>query len=239
MIKYTLLVAGSLCIGNIAAHADPLVPHHSAADHQEEVGLGIGALIGGLVAGPPGAIIGAAGGAWLGKREEQDAVKLSTLEQRLLEKRAELAAVQDEFRALRDRQARQLQQVSLQKPHGALQDLSAGIALTVFFRTNSTLIEPEFLPDLDRLAHLVRDVPGIQVELEAHADRRGRQQHNQRLSEQRARAVGQKLLAAGLDASRIRSQALGEAQARAATGDEEGYVFDRRVTIRLSLDTET
>ena len=80
MIKYTLLILSSLCIFNIAVHANPLTSRNTAANHKEEAGLGMGAIIGGLIAGPPGAIIGAAGGAWLGNKKKREDIKLSDLE---------------------------------------------------------------------------------------------------------------------------------------------------------------
>ena len=60
MIKYLVIGTIFLCLFNITAHAGPVT--HKTKPHKDVIGLGVGAIIGGLIAGPPGAIIGAAGG---------------------------------------------------------------------------------------------------------------------------------------------------------------------------------
>jgi len=69
---HTLLFISLLGIQSIAnaddyQHTSPDIQHASSTI--ENTGFGIGALIGGLLAGPPGAIIGAAGGSWFASRE--------------------------------------------------------------------------------------------------------------------------------------------------------------------------
>ena len=39
--------------------------------------------------------------------------------------------------------------------------------------------------------------------------------------------------------ARIHAHAYGESEALSALGDDEGYVFDRRVNIHVTLHTET
>ena len=238
MIKYTLLILSSLCIFNIAVHANPLTTRNTAANHKEEAGLGIGAIIGALIAGPPGAIIGAAGGAWLGNKKKREDIKLSELEQGLIEKQGELVALQGEFQQLQGAFGQQLHKVKMEKHLGAMEQLSQGVSLTIYFRTNSAEIDAEIIPRIKKLANFIKDFPEIQVQLDAHADRRGHHNYNKTLSEKRARGVSRELIGAGLDITRIHSHAYGESEALSALGDDEGYVFDRRVNIHLTLDTE-
>jgi len=209
-----------------------------AANHQEEAGLGIGAIIGGLVAGPPGAIIGAAGGAWLGNREKQEDSKLSELEQGLIDKQSELAYLQKKLQQLQNSFGEQLHKVKVEKRLGVLEDLSRGVSLTIYFRTNSAEVDAEIMPRIKKLAHFIKEFPEIQLQLEAHADRRGHSSYNKMLSKQRAMVISQELIRAGVDAARIHTHAYGESEARSAIGDVEGYVFDRRVNIHLTLNTE-
>ncbi len=238
MIKYALVILGSLCIFNIAVHANPFTSRNTAANHKEEAGLGMGAIIGGLIAGPPGAIIGAAGGAWLGNKEKREDSKLSRLEQGLIEKQGELVALREEFQQMQGAFGQQLHKVKMEKHLGALEQLSQGVSLTVYFRTNSAEIDAEIIPRIRKLANFIKNFPEIQVQLDAHADRRGHKNYNKMLSEKRARIISQQLIEAGLDATRIHSHAYGESEALSAIGDNEGYVFDRRVNIHLTLDTE-
>lgn len=238
MIKIALITLSSLCLFNIAVYANPLTARNTAADHKEEAGLGVGAIIGALIAGPPGAIIGAAGGAWFGNKQEQKDSKLTLLEQRLLEKQAELAYLQNDFNDLQSTLGQKLQKVKIEKRLGALEDLSRGVSLTVYFRTNSAEVDAEIVPRITKLANFVKEFPEIQLQIDAHADRRGHSNYNKQLSKQRAQVITQELIRAGLDSTRIHTHAYGESEALSAIGDEEGYVFDRRVNINLTLNTE-
>ena len=238
MLKYTLLGFLALCLFNIAAYANPETNQTSTQTPKEGIGLGIGAIIGGLIAGPPGAIIGAAGGAWFGDSEEQEDQKVSSLEKRLITKQGELAYLQNQFNDLQSEYGQQLQKVSLQRKFSTLEELSKGVSLTVYFKTNSYEIDQGVLPRIRKLANFLKTFPEIQLQLEAHADERGAESFNKQLSQQRARAVEIALISAGLPAKQIRTFAYGESRAAAAQGDHESYIFDRRVSIHLTLDTE-
>jgi outer membrane protein OmpA-like peptidoglycan-associated protein len=239
MIKLIVLTLSILCLFNIAVHANPLTDRNTAADHKEEAGLGMGAIIGGLIAGPPGAIIGAAGGAWFGNKQEKKDSKLALLEKKLLKKQTQLAYLENEFSELRSSHSKTLQKVSIEKRFPSLQDLSRAVSLTVYFRSNSAKVNAEIIPRINRLATFLKEFPEVQLQIEAHADRRGHSTYNKELSKQRAQVISHELISAGLDSSRIHAHSFGESRAISAIGDEEGYVFDRRVDIHLTLDTET
>lgn len=196
-----------------------------AAPAKENYGLGIGAVIGGLLGGPPGAVLGAAGGAWIGSREAKRDKAHTALQDELAQTRSRLAAVSGELArsqaAARDRKL-------------SLEQLQRGVSFDVYFRTDDASIEPELRRQLAGLAHTLRSYPSVAVELGGYADRRGTPAYNRRLSERRATAVRAVLMRAGIAASRIRTRAFGASRATAALGDREGYVFDRRVTLRLS-----
>lgn len=238
MIKLIVLGLVSLSLFNIAAYANPVTRKPAEPNHKEEIGFGLGALIGGLIAGPPGAVIGAAGGAFFGNKEKHDELKSAGLEQRLLEKETELAALQDQFSDLRMQYGRELQKVKLEDRTPALAKLSQGISLTIYFRTGGTALDHHAAANIGKLAAFLKDFPEIQLHLEAHADRRGSDHYNQNLSTRRARAVEQALVDAGIDGRRVHAHAYGEAKAAATDGDLEGYIFDRRVNIILTLDTQ-
>ncbi len=238
MVKITLIILSSLCLFNIAVHANPLTTRNTAANHKEETGLGMGAIIGAFIAGPPGAIIGAVGGALLGHKEEQEDIKLAGLEQSLKEKRGELAYLQNEFKTLQATFGEQLHKVNVEDRIGSLEELSRGVSLTVYFRTNSADIDAKTTTRIKKLANFINKFPEIQLQLEAHADRRGKNEYNKLLSKQRARTISQELIRSGLDPARIHSHAYGESKTLANEGDLEGYVFDRCVNIQLTLNTE-
>ena len=237
MIKYPVYGIIILCIFNVTAYAGPKTT--KTVSHKQEIGLGVGALIGGLLGGPPGAIIGAAGGIWYGDRQKKKDDAIAGLEQRLREKQTELAGLQDEFKSLEASSGMELQKVKLERQGSAMDKLSRGVTLTIFFRTNSFNVDKENALRIEHLAQYLKDFPEIQLNLEAYADRRGTENYNLQLSRQRARAVKEALIRGGLQEQRIHSQAHGETMAKAADGDFEGYVFDRRVKIHLSLESKT
>jgi outer membrane protein OmpA-like peptidoglycan-associated protein len=226
-----------LCLFNIVAHAGP--KSEASPGRKDVAGLGLGAVIGGLIAGPPGAIVGAAGGAWFTDRQNRKDEKLAGLETRLLEKQTELARLQGEFSDLEYRHGMELQKVRADQRATALEKLSNGVAFTVYFRTDSNGLDPEITHGITQLARYLQAFPEIQVRLEAHADERGTTAYNSQLSQRRADAVKQAFVAAGLPARRIRCKAFGETMATSASGDQEGYIYDRRVNIHLSLDRES
>ena len=237
MIKYLLVGISFLCLFNLAAYANP--QSEKSSGHKEELGLGLGAIIGGLIGGPPGAIIGAAGGAWYGGKQEIKDDNIVSLEKKLAEKQAELAGLQGEFAGLESRYGTELQKVKLDNRVSDLEKLIHGVSFSVYFRTNSAAIDSELLPRIQHLAGYLQSIPEIQIHLEAHADQRGTDDYNKRLSQLRADSVKQALITAGIKANRINSFAHGESMARGSAGDIEGYTFDRRVNIQLSLDEQT
>ena len=236
MIKYLSSGLLTLCLFNIAAFAGD---NAGPGKHKEEVGFGIGAIIGGLIAGPPGAIIGAASGVWFGNKEEEEDKKLAGLNARLQDKQVEFAHLQKQFADLQSAYGRQVQKVNLESRLFSLDELSRGISLAVYFRTDSAEIDPEIIPRIERLAEYLKDFPEIKLYLEAHADRRGKLDHNKALSRKRAASVEKALIETGFPENRIRTHSYGETQALAPEGDLEGYVFDRRVDIQLILKAET
>ena len=238
MIKRTLCTLLCLSLFSLTAQAGP--PHKGPArsTHKDEIGLGLGAVIGGLIAGPPGAILGAAGGAWYGERMNKKADRVADMKQELTEKQTQTAYLQQRLQSLQGQFGRELRRVKLENRKTALTDLSRGVSLTVYFRTNSAAIDPQLLPRIQRLAAFLQEFPEIQLHLDAHADVRGDAAYNKALSSRRALAVRDALVKSGIEALRIHAHPYGETGAAGAAGDAEGMMLDRRVNIILNLDTQ-
>jgi len=238
MMKRTLLGLVCLSFLSLAAYAGDTATEPAHSSHKDEIGMGVGALIGGLIAGPPGAIIGAAGGAWYGERQNRKANKIADMKADLTRKQTETAYLQNQLDSLRGQFSQQLRKVKLQEQTGALEDLSRGVSLTVYFRTDSAEIDARALPHIKQLAGFLQKFPRVQLHLEAHADRRGSEDYNRELSRRRAQAVEQALVKDGIASGRIHTQAYGEKGADSRVSDVEGMMFDRRVNIILNLDTQ-
>lgn len=109
---------------------------------------------------------------------------------------------------------------------------SLTLRLEVLFETNSAELRPESSEELDRAAALLRDVPSITGVIEGHTDSNGSAEHNQRLSQRRALAVRDYLIAQGIDGSRLSARGLGESEPVADNSTAEGRAQNRRVVLK-------
>ena len=103
----------------------------------------------------------------------------------------------------------------------------------VTFATGSYSISPAFQATLDKVAQSLRDYPNSLVDVYGHTDTVGTTASNQRLSEERARAVTNYLIGRGVASSRIRWQGFGETQLKVATNDGVNEPLNRRVEIKI------
>jgi len=86
-------------------------------------------------------------------------------------------------------------------------------------------------PVLDRIASILRANPNITITIEGHADERGGEDYNRRLSQRRADAVRAYLGAAGVETARMKTIAFGKSKPEVKGGDAETYAVNRRVVI--------
>ena len=228
-----LLLLASAFQPALAADQDSNV----AAEKSEAASIGFGALIGGLIAGPPGIVIGAAGGTLYGQHTGNRVRQIASLEQQLHDKEIDLALLQNEFTRVQAEYAGNLQKTVTENRQAVLEKLTDAVSFSVYFRTNESHVDSKLTPHIQDLVNLIRDVPDIKILLEAHADERGLPSYNLQLSRARAMSVQRELVQAGLGSNRIIQHAFGESRTRTTKGDVEGYMFDRRVDIHLTLDT--
>ena len=96
------------------------------------------------------------------------------------------------------------------------------------FASASAAIAPSSGPLLDRLAQQVRACPGI-VRIEGHTDPVGRGAFNRSLSETRAAAVRDALIARGVPAEKLRTRGFGARRPIADNRTESGRARNRRI----------
>jgi outer membrane protein OmpA-like peptidoglycan-associated protein len=82
----------------------------------------------------------------------------------------------------------------------------------VFYDYNAHKIRPDAMATLDKLVKLLKDNPGISVEIQSHCDARGSASYNIDLSNRRAYAVVEHLTSKGIGKSRLKSKGFGESQ---------------------------
>ncbi|MBK8941765.1 MAG: OmpA family protein [Polyangiaceae bacterium] len=105
----------------------------------------------------------------------------------------------------------------------------------VQFELDQAIIKSESFGLLDDVAQVMKENPQIKrVEIQGHASADGDDAHNMDLSDRRAKAVRDYLLAkGGIEASRLYAQGYGETRAIADNNTQEGREKNRRVEFHV------
>jgi outer membrane protein OmpA-like peptidoglycan-associated protein len=114
--------------------------------------------------------------------------------------------------------------------------MQAGISMDLLFRTDEHVLADTTGGRLAELAGGLASMPDIRVQLDGFADERGDADYNLELSRKRVEFVRDQLISAGVNSSRIRIDAHGEAAAQDESADS--YALERRVSLKLFIDDE-
>jgi OOP family OmpA-OmpF porin len=105
------------------------------------------------------------------------------------------------------------------------------ITLYVNFDTGKSTIKPDSAKTLDDAAAVLKAASTLQILVGGHTDNVGTPEANQKLSEDRAKAVMAALVQRGIAASRLTAQGFGQTQPIADNRTEEGRAKNRRVEL--------
>ena len=94
-------------------------------------------------------------------------------------------------------------------------------------------IKPEYHERLQTGVRILKDNPTMKVEIQGHTDSKGSDAYNQALSERRAEAVKNYIVAAGIDASRVSSRGFGEKKPITTNETAEGRAKNRRIEVKI------
>jgi outer membrane protein OmpA-like peptidoglycan-associated protein len=227
----------------LAGEPGPAAP--KPASPHEPIGFVTGGVIGAFAGGPVGAVIGAGLGTWLGNRVhrasdagkaearvaalQSDESALQTEKAALIGEKDRLTETNRTLTAQIDDLTRQIQTAHAAKPDGS--EVLDGLQGDVLFRTGSAEITPEMAHQIEVLAQAVAKSPALKVRVDGYADPRGTADTNMKLSEDRANAVRDLFLAAGISGDVLEVNAYGKSQSVAA--DSDGYALERRVRLTL------
>ena len=198
---------GLFCISAVA-----LAGETKPATPQEPLGFVTGGVIGAFAAGPIGAVVGAGIGTWLGNRVHRaaDATQAEATAAALRTDATELQAEKSAWivdkstlietnRGLSARLDDLTQKVeAAQKVRMDGSEVLDGLQGDVLFRTGSAEITPEIAHQIQVLAQAVAKSPALKVRVDGYADPRGTADTNLKLSEDRANAVRDLFIAAGI-----------------------------------------
>jgi outer membrane protein OmpA-like peptidoglycan-associated protein len=112
-------------------------------------------------------------------------------------------------------------------------NLSITMRSDVLFDTGSQTLKPDSLEQVTCLADILRRYPQTRIAIESHTDNMGSEQANMALSEKRAKAVADEIVARGVDPRRISAVGLGESKPIASNVTDGGRQLNRRVTLLI------
>jgi outer membrane protein OmpA-like peptidoglycan-associated protein len=216
---------------------------------QEPVGFVSGAVIGAFAAGPIGAVVGAGLGTWLGNRVhraadakkaeaqvaalEGDKSEWQTEKSALLTEKSRLAESNLSLNAKLDDLSQKVSTAQTAKDDAS--EVLDGLQGDVLFRTGSAEITPDIAHQIQVLAQAVAKSPELKIRVDGYADPRGGVDTNMKLSQDRANAVRDLLLASGVNEEVLEVNAYGKSQSTAA--DSDGYALERRVRLTLQMES--
>jgi len=102
------------------------------------------------------------------------------------------------------------------------------------FASGSGDIAGETGIEVDNLAAVLKAYPNVAIEINGYTDSQGNDDNNQALSELRANTVMQKLIANGVDASRLAAVGHGEADPVGDNNTAEGRAMNRRIEVKVT-----
>ena len=103
------------------------------------------------------------------------------------------------------------------------------IRLHVGFDFDQSVIKPEYMKDIAKVADFMKQNSGYSVILEGHTDAKSDASYNQKLSDKRAKAVAKALANLGISETKITTEAYGESKPISTNDTEVGRAQNRRV----------
>ena len=150
-----------------------------------------------------------------------------------------LAACADKTAANRDgggdaRNTAKLDGIGRDRSGGAKVTLAAaGVGDTVYFDYDKTILRPDALPTLQRIAAWMKQYPDVQIRIAGHADERGTREYNLALGDRRATTVRAYLVSLGIPAQRLETMSYGKERPVAIGSDEEAWAKNRRAVAEI------
>jgi len=108
---------------------------------------------------------------------------------------------------------------------------------SIIFAPSSAVISDPSIPTIEAIAALLTQCRDARIEIGGHTDSQGREEMNRSLSQGRADAVLDALLAQNLLLGETTAKGYGEAEPIADNGTEEGRAQNRRIEFKLLRDT--
>jgi len=103
------------------------------------------------------------------------------------------------------------------------------ITYAITFETGKADIKPESMVEINRIAKLMQENPGLEFEVQGHCDATGSDKVNDPLSQKRAEAIVAALVDQGIAGARLSAVGKGSHEPIASNSTDEGRAKNRRV----------
>lgn len=104
----------------------------------------------------------------------------------------------------------------------------------VLFNNNEFILQSTSFTELNNIIHYLKQNPSFKIALSGYTDNAGSETENQKLSEQRTKAVADYLIKEGIDTKRITYKGYGSKNPIAPNDTEENKAINRRVEFKIS-----
>lgn len=113
-------------------------------------------------------------------------------------------------------------------------DRVGDVDIEVRFAFDSAVVSADGRTEVNQLAAFMKRFPEAVVFIEGHASNIGKPEYNMRLSERRAKAIADLLIAQGIDSSRITSQGFGVTRLRVQGNTREAHAANQRIEAKVT-----
>ena len=103
------------------------------------------------------------------------------------------------------------------------------VTYAITFETGKADLRPESMVEINRIATLMKENPGLEFEVQGHCDTTGSDKVNDPLSQKRAEAIVAALVEQGIASARLTAVGKGSHEPIASNSTEEGRSKNRRV----------
>ena len=194
------------------------------------VGAGVGALIGGGKGTWIGALVGSALGAGTG----------ALVGNQMQKQKNELESQLDQLKAESDANKEAIDAIKVEtvKDSNNLDAIKLVMGSSVLFKTGSYTLSAEAQAALTKVAYNLKQFPNTDITVVGYTDNTGSQAVNDKLSKERADAVMDYLINAGISASRLKAVGRGWNDPIASNATVEGRAQNRRVELFITADKQ-
>lgn len=135
---------------------------------------------------------------------------------------------------------KQAEEIKEKVPDAKVERVGEGIVVefssAILFGFDQSVLSAEAMTNLDKLVTVLNTYPDTDIEVQGHTDSKGTEAYNQSLSERRAKAVSDYILAKGITAARITTKGFGETLPEYDNETEEGRAKNRRVEFLITAN---